>query len=66
MYLAAKHRLFVAAALLWGANALGAPVSMVRLYSAKEKRYITVEKVVKTDEEWRKFRAPEPGPLVKP
>ena len=31
----------------------------VRVYSAAKKGYITVEKVVKTDEEWRKILTPE-------
>jgi peptide-methionine (R)-S-oxide reductase len=32
---------------------------MVKIYSVAKKGYITVEKVVKTDEEWRKILTPE-------
>src|SRR6266852_3904713 len=32
---------------------------MVKVYSVAKKGYITVEKVVKTDEEWKKILTPE-------
>ena len=40
------------AAAVWG-------TASVRIYSAAKKGYITVDKIVKTDEEWKKILTPE-------
>src|ERR1700704_6151328 len=48
----------LAAFILWAGHALQS-AQTVRVYSVAQKGYITVEKVVKTDEEWKKILTPE-------
>ena len=44
---------------LFAAALVAAAVPQVRVYSVAKKGFITVDKVIKTDEEWRKLLTPE-------
>jgi peptide-methionine (R)-S-oxide reductase len=42
-----------------GGQEKGGTVEKIRLFDAAQQQYVTVEKVVKTEEEWRKLLTPE-------
>jgi peptide-methionine (R)-S-oxide reductase len=44
--------MFMAAVAVWGTDS-------VRIYSVAKKGYVTMEKIVKTEEEWKKILTPE-------
>jgi len=49
----------VGTAFLYKGSLSAAAAPMVRVYSVAKKGYITVEKVIKSDEEWQKVLTPE-------
>ena len=51
--------LVAACALAWGAKDPGRTGGQVRVWSVEKRGYIMSEKVVKSDEEWRKLLTPE-------